>query len=299
MPPAMSPPEESRDLGEPADLTADTAVQKLPATPGWYTASLTDRWNYAAPAGGVLMTIALRAMAAELNDPALRPVSATAIFCTRIGEGPMSVRTEILRHGSGAAQVRGALAPLGSPGPGLEVSATFARDREGPDVIDAQMPDVPGPEEAERYVESENHLLRMRLPFLHNFDIRLARGHKYWRSDWEAGPAEFAQWYRYLRHPKRGDGKLDPLAIPPIADTMPTALRMKVGPKYPPFVAPSLDLTVHFLDDTTSEWLLVVTRCRRALAGYATAEAEIWGADKKLIAFATQTMMIRKYPLPT
>jgi acyl-CoA thioesterase len=291
----MSPPEEN----EPADLTADTAVQKVPAVPGWYSASLTDRWSYIAPAGGVLMTVALRAMTAELNDPALRLVSATAIFCTRIPEGPMSVRTEILRHGGAAAQVRGALAPAGSQGPGLEVSATFARDREGPNVIDAGMPDVPGPDEAESYFESGNQMLRRRLPIQHNFDVRLARGQKYWLPGWEAGPGEFAQWFRYLRHPKRDDGKLDPLAIPPIADTMPTALRMKLGPKYPAFTAPSLDLTVHFLDDTTSEWLLVVTRCRRALAGYATAEAEVWGADKKLVAFATQTMMIRKYPLST
>jgi acyl-CoA thioesterase len=249
-----------------------------------------------APAGGVLMTIALRAMAAELNDPALRLVSATAIFCTRIPEGPMGVRVEVLRHGGGAAQVRGALTSLGAPGPGLEVSATFARNREGPDIIDAEMPDVPGPDEAERYFESENKLLRRRLPIQQNFDVRLARGHKYWLPGWEAGRAEFAQWFRYLRHPTREDGMLDPLAVPPIADTMPTALRMKLGPAYPAFHAPSLDLTVHFLDDTASEWLLVVTRCRRALAGYATAEAEIWGADKKLIAFATQTMILRKFP---
>lgn len=298
----MPPPEESLDnnpIHEPANLSADTAVQKIPATPGWYSASLTDQWSYKAPAGGVLMTLALRAMTAELNDPALRPVSATAIFCAPILAGTMHIRAEILRHGTAAAQVRGALTASGSPGPGLEVSATFARRREGPDVIDAQMPDVPSPDEAEGYFESGNRVIRRRVPIHHNFDIRLARGHKYWLPGWAAGPAEFAQWYRYLRHPKRSDGTLDPLAVPPIADTMPTALRMKLGPEYPPFYAPSLDLTVHFLDDTTSEWLLVVTRGRRAFAGIATAEAEIWGADKKLIAFATQTMMIRKFPVPT
>lgn len=295
MPRAMSPPDDPSIA--PADLSADTAVQKLDASPGSYSAALPDSWSYQDPAGGVLMTVALRAMTAELNDPALRLVSATAIFCERVPRGPMTIRTEILRRGGAAAQVRGALAPLNTPGPGLEVSATFARHREGPDVIDAEMPDVPGPEHAEPYSESDNPILRRRLPIQHNFDLRLARGHKYWLPGWQAGRAEIAQWYRYLRHPKLPDGRLDPLAIPPIADTMPTALRMKVGPDYPAFVAPSLDLTVHFLDDTTSEWLLVVTRCRRALAGYATAEAEVWSADKKLVAFATQTMMLRKYPL--
>jgi hypothetical protein len=242
------------------------------------------------------MTIALRAMQEELADKDLRLVSATAIFCSRIPEGPMQIRAEILRHGGAAAQVRGALSPLNAPGPGLEVSATFARRREGPDMIDAQMLDVPRPEDAPPYDEDRNRLLRTRLPILRNFETRLARGFPYWLTDWEPGRAEFAQWYRYRRPPKLEGGALDPLAIPPVADTMPGAVRMKVGPKYPPFVAPSLDLTVHFLDDTQADWLLVVTRSKRARAGYATAEAEVWGEDGKLAAVATQTMIFRKFP---
>jgi acyl-CoA thioesterase len=75
---------------------------------------------------------------------------------------------------------------------------------------------------------------------------------------------------------------------------MPAALIQKLGPPGPPFSAPSLDLTLHFLDDTSSDWLLVVSYVRRARAGYATAEAEIWSEDRRLIAFATQTMMLRE-----
>jgi acyl-CoA thioesterase len=84
----------------------------------------------------------------------------------------------------------------------------------------------------------------------------------------------------------------------PIADTMPPALIQKLGPSHEPFFAPSLDLTVHFLEDTTSEWLLTLVHARRARAGYASADAEIWDDRGRLIALATQTMLLRRAPGP-
>jgi acyl-CoA thioesterase len=107
------------------------------------------------------------------------------------------------------------------------------------------------------------------------------------------GPARFARWVRYKAPQLSADGMLDPLAIPPIVDMMPAAVRQKIGPDGPQYYAPSLDLTVHFLDPTQSEWLLISTYARRARAGYATAEAEAWSEDGKLVAYATQTMILR------
>jgi hypothetical protein len=69
------------------------------------------------------------------------------------------------------------------------------------------------------------------------------------------------RWFRYLVPQATADGRLDPLALPPIADTIPPALFQKLGPDGPPFHAPSLDLTVHFLEDTTA--VLVVATNRR------------------------------------
>jgi hypothetical protein len=63
-------------------------------------------------------------------------------------------------------------------------------------------------------------------------------------SDWAPGPARIARWFRY-RVPQLPDGRFDPLAIPPIADTMPPALIQKLAGA-PALLAPSLDLTVHF-----------------------------------------------------
>lgn len=76
---------------EAADLAADTRVQRLPAAPGWYTAELSRSWSFITPSGGVLMTIAMRAMRAELYDPELAPISATTVFCLPVPHGPLEI----------------------------------------------------------------------------------------------------------------------------------------------------------------------------------------------------------------
>lgn len=284
-------------MSDPRDLAADTAVTRLKVAPGWYTADLPPNWNFRTPSGGVLMTIAMRAMEKELADPDLRPLSANTHFCSPVPAGPLEVRVEVLRHGFAAAQIRAQLSSTIMPGPGLEVSATFGRAREGIDLIDVEPPDVPSPEEALdalNRAESDDAPLPA---FFRNLDARLALGQPWWTDDWKAGgDARMARWFRYLVPQRLGDGHLDPLAIPPIADTMPPALRQKLGPGHTPFHAPSLDLTLHFLEDTSSQWLLTNVHAIRARAGFASADIEIWDDGGRLLATGTQMMMIRKVP---
>lgn len=295
---SLTPPDDAPDLG--SDLAADTAVTPVASAPGTYTADLPDAWSFLMPSGGVLMTLALRAMRAELADPALRPMAATATFCWRVPAGPMRISVDVLRRGRSAAQLRATLVPATAPpgsgaGEGLEVSATFVFDREGPDMLESSMPDVPSPADAPPFFEGAP-IPRFRMPFFRNFEARLALGRPWWLPDWRPGPARFARWIRYRKPQLLPGGLFDPLALPPIADTMPSALWTRLGPNHPRYIAPSLDLTVHFLEDTSSDWLLLSSYCRRARAGYATAENEIWGEDGRLVAFATQTMFLKKIP---
>ena len=57
----------------PANLTSDTAVS---GGHGHYRAVLPNTWDFALPSGGVLTTVALRAMRAELADDTRSPISA-------------------------------------------------------------------------------------------------------------------------------------------------------------------------------------------------------------------------------
>ncbi len=281
----------------PSDLAAATAVQKLSRAPGWYIADLPNDWSFITPSGGVLMAVAMRAMAAELADPELQPISANALFCSQVPAGPLEIRVEVIRRGNAACQLRAALSSTSAPGPGLEVSATFARQRSGPDVLGIDVPEVPKPEDCmeagDRTISSESGKVR---PFFQNLDISLAIGPPFWRKGWQAGEARMAFWYRYRVPQIDGRGLFDPLAIPPIADTMPSSMVRKLGPEHERFYAPSLDLTVHFLDSSQSEWFLVDARCQRALSGFATASADIWDLHGKLVARATQTMILRRRP---
>ena len=142
------------DHSEPSDLAVATRVTGLRAAPGWYTAELPRAWNFLTPSGGVLMTVALRAMQAELGDASYRPVSATTVFCSPVPDGPLEIRVEVLRRGGAAPQVRAALSSTALPGPGLEVSATFARDQSGPE-LDAARGDPGG---VARVADQRHHL---------------------------------------------------------------------------------------------------------------------------------------------
>lgn len=298
--------------GYPSDLRPDTAATRV--DPGRYRIELSDRWNYLYPSGGVVVTAALRAAEAELADPSLKLASTTTVFCTPINAGALDAEVVVLRKGKATAQVRITLraaprvtdpsAPASSPAgsaPGeiaAETQATFCRDRSGPDVIGARFPaDIAMPD---AYADADDGNAvnpHGRFGFYKNYDCKIARGGRYWLPDFAAGPPRYARWFRY-RVPQvtaAGAGKtLDRLALPPIADTMPTALLEAIGPSSYRFYAPSLDLTLHVVDDTEREWLLVQSYCRRARVGWATAEVEVWDDTKRLIAYGTQAMYLHR-----
>jgi acyl-CoA thioesterase len=277
----------------PADLSRDTAVHRLDQ-PGAYGADLPHDWSYVAPSGGVLMTVALRAMAEEVADPAFRLLSATALFCSRVHAGPIRVAVDVLRRGNAAVQVRGALSGADAAEVGFEVSATFARDRDGPSLVGAVMPAAAPPGETPPLEERARHPDRRRIPFFGNFEWRSTTHRPYWEPGGSADEPRVTHWVRYLVPQRVASGEIDPLAIPPLADSMPPSVAQKLGPGHTPFDAPSLDLTVHFLEPARGDWLLVSTRARHARGGYASAEAEIWSEEGRLVAYATQTMILRR-----
>jgi acyl-CoA thioesterase len=95
---------------------------------------------------------------------------------------------------------------------------------------------------------------------------------------------------RFREPPVLRDGTLDPLGYLPFVDVIPGAVGQRFGPSAPPFFAPTLDLTVHFLDRTDPDWVLQVMRMRRATHGYGSGEMELWSRDGRLLAHASQTM---------
>jgi acyl-CoA thioesterase len=273
----------------PADLAADTRVEALGE--GRYQLTLSDHWDYLLPSGGVVQTVALRAAAAELADPRFRLYSSTATFCTPVQRGDLELAVQVLRRGTSMAQLRVDLRNRGAELAAV-VTATFGVGRAGPDVIGAAMPAVRPLDAAPPADDLLPGDPGLQFRFNRQVERRIADGESLWQDGWPPGPARYARWFRY-RVPQRGaDGKLDRLALPPLLDTMPSALQRAIGPSYR-FYAPSLDLTVHVVDDTERQWLLLASYVRRALAGIAIGEIEAWDDRGKLVAFASQAMYLR------
>lgn len=271
----------------PADLRNDTEVLRVRKIPGLFSADLSDRWNYFNPCGGVLMTIALRAMEQELDDPNLTLLSATTLFCQAVLAGPMSIAVTVLRRGETAAQVKATLSSAALPGSGLEVLATFTKSLDGPNVHGVSMPDVDAPDPAKRINGRGTPF-----PIFDNIEIIPALGDPMWSDDGSPAPAHVAYWYRYVV-PQQRDGAFDPLAIPPLADSMPPALVRRLGKGAPRYLMPSLDLTVYFLENAKSEWLLVESFVERAREGYAIGSVNLWSEDGVLCARGAQSMTLR------
>ncbi len=278
-----------------ADLAADTRVTPDPAVPGRFHLMLPGHWDYLLPSGGVVMTCALRAAELHVGDPTLRLASATTIFASPIHPGRIVADVHVIRRGGSTAQLRVIVRHVQekSGEPGLEVIATFTRERKGPDVIGVSPPSVRGLAEALAVDDDAPNNPHTRFRFFQQLEIKIADGQRSWQPDFEAGPARFARWFRYRVPQRDSEGRFDRLAIPPLVDTMPTALNRAIGPGEYRFFAPSLDLTVYTIDDTTREWLLVVVGVRRARAGWAIGDCEVWDDEGRFLAYGSQAMFVQ------
>jgi hypothetical protein len=125
---------------------------------------------------------------------------------------------------------------------------------------------------------------------------RNAIGHPPW-DDSPRHRAERATWYRFDEAPMLADGTIDPLALVVLADVMPGAVGERIGPSERMWFAPSVDLTVHLLDECRSPVVLGHNRCRYAGDGYASADMALWDcgddglAPPRLVAYATQLFL--------
>lgn len=275
-----------------ADLAADTAVRADPQIKGRYHIELPDHWDFLMPSGGVVMTCALRAAVAELGDPLLRFASATTIFCSPIKNGPLVIDVVVLRNGGAAVQLRAALRDA-SGEPGLEVMATFLRERKGPDVRGVAFPRVRSLDDALPVDDGSRNNPHVHLRFHQQLEYRIADGERFWAPEETAGPARYARWVRYRTPQRDAQGRLDRLALPPLIDMMPGALHRAIGPGSYRFFAPSLDLTTYVIDDTAREWLLFAVTARRAKAGWAIADVDVWDDERRYLGHGSQAMFIR------
>lgn len=264
-----------------------------------YRGELSDDWSFRSPSGGLLCALGVAGMREELRrlgSLEQAPLSCTATFCSVVPAGAVSVEVAPLRLGNAVSQLRARVRSEVSGELGLEVSASFGVPRRGPEFCAARFPEVRSLEESPLGSGGVPFAPGVVPRFFQRLEARRAAGNDLWSKDWTSGDAHHARWVRFLEPPLRSSGELDPLALIALADTMPPAVVQYLGPGFEPFIAPSLDLTVHLVQSTRRPWLLCSAHARIAFRGYASAEIEIWDDEQNLLAFGTQVMLFRKPP---
>ncbi len=272
-------------------------VTRQKGASGRYEAFVSGDWNAPIyPSGGVTTAIALRAMESELGTPELRLRTFSTMFVSTVSGGRILIDVERIRLGRRMSHLR-ATVRNESEGAGHVVTAAFGEIRDGFEFTYTTMPDVPMPEDCEGLPEPPPGVPRWRSSFFDNVDLRRVRSYAAFETGWEGGTAEALRWMRYLETPRRADGCIDPLALVGLADTMPPAIAQFIGPGYPIFHAPSVDLTMRFFADTKEEWVLVKALAHHSGDGYASADVAIWDRNGTLLANGAQLMLLR-FPDP-
>ena len=267
---------------------------------GRYAADLDARWNLRPlPQGGIITAAAVRAMEAELAHDEQRPRTLHTTFAAQVAHGPLEIDVEVLRPGRSMSQVRAEVRNPGA-GRGHLTTCVFGSRRAGFDFTDLRPPaDIPDPAGCPSFRDPppEDFPAFPPMPFWDELvEGRPVLGHAPW-EDYVPDRAERAMWYRFDESPVLDDGRLDPLALIVLADTMPGAVGERIGRQDRLWFAPSVDLTVHLLDDCRSPWVLAHNRARYAGDGYASADMALWDCGEdgrgspRLVAYATQLFL--------
>jgi acyl-CoA thioesterase len=267
---------------------------------GTYEAEIDESWNLRPlPQGGIVTAIALRAMAQELDDPTLRLRTLHTTFAAQVAHGPVVINLEILRRGRSMSHVRAEVRNPDLPR-GHLTTAVFGSTRAGFVFTDLELPaDLPRPADCPSFRDPPpaDAPPFEPMPFwTDRVEGRPALGHAPWDA-YVPERAERAMWYRFDDPPFLADGSIDPLSLVVLADTMPGAVGEMIGPQDRAWWAPSIDLTVHLLQECRAPWILAHNRARHAGDGYASADMALWdcgpngGAAPRLIAYATQMFL--------
>jgi acyl-CoA thioesterase len=250
------------------------------------------------PSGGLTTAIALRAMAANLGQPHQSLRSFSTIFVSTVESGRLEIEVERLRLGKRMSQLRADVRGSGGTGAGHVVTAAFGESREGFEFSYAEPPDVDAPESYPGRAEPPAGVPSFQPPFFEQIEVRRVRMFASFENEWEGGRAEAIRWIRYRESPRTADGRMDPLALVPLADTMPPAIGQYLGPGFPFFHAPSVDLSMRLFSDTDDDWVLTRAVSHWAGSGYASAEITLWDSHRRLLAQANQLMLVR-FPDPS
>ena len=260
-------------------LRANTAVEA--AGGGVYRADVSPEWRGPlAPHGGYVAALVLRAMLAELDDPARPARSFTIHFTAPPDNGPVEVHVARERSGRSLTTLSARLVQDGRLC-ALALCACSA-PREGTDLDELRPPDSPPPE-----IRPPVSYRPGKVPdFWRHVDGVPTLG----RQPAPDGRAEAGGWIRL-----NPEDELDAPAVAFLMDAWWPAIFSRMETPRP---VPTIDYTIHFrraLPDPgmpPGEWALAVFRTGLSHDGFNEEDGELWSRDGRLLAQSRQLALL-------
>jgi acyl-CoA thioesterase len=267
--------------GAGLDTAFDRATAVAPAGDGTWAATCDTAWSAPrGPNGGYLAAIVVRAIVAEVGDPARAPRSLTLHYLRPPTDGPLEVAVAVERAGRSVTSV----SARASQGGRLCVLAlgALAVDREG--IVDyaARMPSVPPAGDVPAVGMGDGAP-----PIARQFEVRPAVGAPPFTG---ADEAVTGGWLRFAE-PR----PLDAAALAMYADAwLPAPFPRLTAPAG----APTIDLTVHFRAPAAAqavppgEPVLAIFRSTTSEGGFFEEDGELWSRSGVLLAHSRQLALL-------
>jgi acyl-CoA thioesterase len=262
---------------EPSTFARDTAIRAV--GDGAFDAEIADTWAVLrGPHGGYVAAIVTRALEAAVADPERQPRSLTIHFLAPPEPGPVRIEVRVERSGRTLSTLSARMEQDGRP-VALALAA-FSRAWENPAVEYAEPPpDAPRPEDVPVVPWQEQMpQFRKHLEFRHVFGGELMSG---------ADRALVGGWLRLNEPP----AAFDAAYVAMLADAWAPAPFPLVTT---PFVAPTIDLTVHFRSPLppagTGPETPILGRfeSRAARDGFFEEDGALWTPGGELVAHVRQ-----------
>lgn len=248
-------------------------------------ADVSRDWEIWGPNGGYVSSIALRA-AGLLAPAGHRPASLSVQYVSVGGFGETECRVTPVKQGRTAWLLNIELVQQDKTFLQAQVW-TVARD-DGPEVMDAVMPDVPPPADLKTYGQHVAEHYGEAAPAPHVFWRNIEAKPLQWRpfeAPREVRPATLTQWYSFPGFEAGDDAFADFAQAVVLIDTLlwPTHHNALASP--PDYIAPSLDLTIWFHEPPRgAEWLLLDAAADVARAGLIHGRSRLWTEDGRPVA---------------